>query len=280
MAEPTGRRVFLLSGGTGHTARYVLQAALKQFEGGVRVRSFPHSPEDNLEEIFRQAAAEDALVLWTLVGREARAAAHELGRRYNVRHVDVLGPLLDQMEAYLEEAPRGQPGLLHRADDSYFERIAAIEFTLAADDGRSPERMRTADVVIVGVSRTGKTPLSSYLAHRGYRVANQPIALELEHQPVLYELDPRRVFGLTIDPLVLQRIRRARVNTMRITTTTTYDDMGYILADLEAAEKLYRRAGWHVIDVTNRAIEESAASILQRLELSGLLDDFDRPTRP
>lgn len=272
MATPP-RRVFLVSGGTGHTARYVLQAALKQFEGGVRTRSFPHTPEDDLEDIFRQAAAEDALVLWTLVGREARDQALAHARQYKVRHVDALGPLLDQLELYLEEAPRGQAGLLHRADDSYFARIAAIEFTLAADDGRNSDRLRDADIVIVGVSRTGKTPLSTYLAHRGYRVGNQPLALELDPPRVLFDLDPRRVFGLLIDPAVLQRIRSARMRTMRVTSTSSYDEMGHILAELEEAEKLYRRGGWHVIDVTNRAIEESAASILQRLEEDGLLDE-------
>lgn len=271
------RRVFLVSGGTGHTARYVLQAALKQFEGGVRTRSFPHTPEDDLEQVFQQAAIEDALVLWTLVGKESREHAQELARRYGVRHVDVLGPLLDQLELYLEQSARGQPGLLYRADDAYFERIAAIEFTLAADDGRNPDRMRGADLVLVGVSRTGKTPLSSYLAHKGFRVANQPLALELEPPPTLFEIDPRRVFGLTIDPQVLQRIRRARMSAMRMTSTSSYDDMGYILAELDHAERLYRRAGWHVLDVTNRAIEESAASIQQRLEADGLLDDLGRP---
>ncbi len=271
MATP--RRVFLLSGGTGHTARYVLQAALKQFDAGARTRSFPNTKDDELEAVFRQAADEDALVLWTLVGREARTRALQLAHQYKVRHVDALGPLLDQLELYLEEAPRGQAGLLHRADDSYFARIAAIEFTLAADDGRNHERLREADIVIVGVSRTGKTPLSTYLAHRGYRVGNQPLALELEPPRTLLELDPRRVFGLLIDPAALQRIRMARMRTMRVTSSSSYDDMGHILAELEEAEKLYRRGGWHVIDVTNRAIEESASSIIQRLEDAGLLDD-------
>lgn len=278
--NPHGHRpVFLVSGGTGSTARSVLQAALRQFgDAGAYTRTFHSIREDDLEEIFQQAARDDALVVWTLVRQEARQRATDLSARYNVPSVDVLGPLLDNLEAFLEQTAAGEPGLLHRADDRYYARIAAIEFTLNADDGRNPHHLEKADIVLLGVSRTGKTPLSTYLAHRGFKVGNVPIVLDQPPPEALFRVDPRKVFALTIDPVVLQRIRSVRLQAMRMPTGTNYSDMGYILADLEHADKLYRSGRWPIIDVTNRAIEESAGLILRRMEEHGLLDARGDPT--
>lgn len=273
------RPVFLVSGGTGNTAHSVLQAALRQFgDAAAFTRTYSLVREEGLEEVFREAKEHDALVIWTLVGREARTTADRLALETGVRHVDVLGPLLDSLEGFLDEAPRGEPGLLHRADERYYQRIAAIEFTLAVDDGRKPHLLAEADVVLVGASRTGKTPLSTYLAHRGLKVANQPLVLEQPPPEQLFACDPRRVFALTIDPGTLQRIRTARLRTMKMPADTNYSDMGYILAELERAEKLYRSNRWPVIDVSNRAIEETASFILRRLEEDGLIDASGAPS--
>ncbi|MCB9665558.1 MAG: kinase/pyrophosphorylase [Alphaproteobacteria bacterium] len=277
--KPPRRPVFLVSGGTGNTARSVLQAALRQFgDAGAFTRTYSLVREEGLEDVFRDAQKADALVIWTLVGREARSTAEQYAKAYGVRHVDVLGPLLDSLEGFLDEAPRGEPGLLHRADERYYQRIAAIEFTLAVDDGRKPHLLAEADVVLVGVSRTGKTPLSTYLAHRGLRVANQPLVLEQEPPEQLYACDPRRIFALTIDPGTLQRIRTARLRAMKMPADTNYCDMGYILAELEHAERIYRGNRWPVIDVSNRAIEETASFILRRLEEDGLIDASGAPS--
>ncbi|MCB9680894.1 MAG: kinase/pyrophosphorylase [Alphaproteobacteria bacterium] len=267
------RPVFLVSGGTGSTARSVLQAALRQFAGaGAYTRTFHHLEDHQLDEVFREAARVDALVVWTLVGPSARERAAALATAHGVRHVDVLGPLLDRLEEFLEVAPHGIPGLLHRADEHYFARIAALEFTLAADDGRNPQNLSAADIILVGVSRTGKTPLSTYLAHKGFKVGNQPIVLDHPLPPRLHEVDQRRIFALDIDPHALQRIRTSRMHAINMPHGTNYCDMDYILAELEYAHKLYKGNRWPVIDVTSRAIEETAGLILRRLEEHGLIE--------
>lgn len=272
------RPVFLVSGGTGNTARSVLQAALRQF-GKVEAytRTFHHVGAGDLERVFREAQAVGALVIWTLVRPETRLRATALAVEMNLPHVDVLGPILDTLGHVLQQAPRGVPGLLHRADERYYSRIAAIEYTLHLDDGRNPHHLDDADVVILGVSRTGKTPLSTYLAHQGFKVANQPVVLDQPIPPEIFDLDQRRIFALTIDPESLQRIRRSRMRMMRMPEGTNYSDLGYILAELEYANKLYKGNRWPIIDVTTRAIEESAGVILSHLEDHGLLDADGRP---
>ena len=185
--------------------------------------------------------------------------------------------MLQQLESYLDVSAFGVPGLMHKPDANYFKRIEAIEFTVRAD-GKDPRMLRDADIILVGVSRTGKTPLSTFLAHQGYKVGNQPIVLDRPPPEQLFEADPHRVFALTIDPPTLQRIRRSRLQAMRMSEDTNYSDMGYILAELEYADRLYRGNGWPVIEVTNKAIEETSATILGILQSVGLLDTYEGST--
>jgi regulator of PEP synthase PpsR (kinase-PPPase family) len=277
--ERTRRPVFLVSGGTGDTGRAVLKAALRQFgDVTLAVRTFPQLEDHELEGVFEQAAEAEAIVVSTFVTPDSRRRAGQLARATSVPYVDVLGPLLDELSGFLEQTPSGVAGLLHRADERYYDRIAAIEYTLGVDDGRNPRRLSEADIVLVGVSRTGKTPLSTFLAHKGFRVANQPIVLDQPFPKELLDIDQRRIFALTIDPERLQRIRVARMTALRMRTETSYSDLNHILAELEYAEKLYRSHRWPVLDVTQRAIEETAGLILKRLEEYGLVDASGDPT--
>jgi regulator of PEP synthase PpsR (kinase-PPPase family) len=230
--------------------------------------------DDQLVAVFRVAARQGAFVVSTLVSDSARARALVLAAEHEVQYVDLIGPLLGEFRVFLEAEPVQVPGLLHQTDDSYFRRIEAVEFTVKADDGKEPRMLRQADIILVGVSRTSKTPLSTYLAHKGFKVGNVPIVLDRSLPTPLYEVDPQRVFALTIDPEALQSIRRSRLRAMGM-ARMNYDDMDYILAELEFAEQLYRsHRDWPVIDVTNKAVEETAAVIL------GILDDrgLTRPT--
>ena len=134
--------------------------------------------------------------------------------------------------------------------------------------------LRDAEIILCGVSRTSKTPLSTYLAHKGYKVANVPIVLDRPLPDALLDVDPERVFALTIDPEALQSIRRSRLRTMGMGRAVNYDDFDYILAELEFADRLFRsHREWPVIDVTNRAVEETAAHILSVLQERGLAHD-------
>jgi regulator of PEP synthase PpsR (kinase-PPPase family) len=263
--ERASRPIFILSDGTGDTADRVTRAALRQFEGtrvGVHVFSNV-TDRDQLERILRQAALTQAFVVTSLVSAEQRALAHELSKAFRILQVDVIGNLITALSGWFGEAPVSQPGLMHRADADYFRRIEAVEFTVKVDDGKEPRMLEKADIVLVGVSRTSKTPLSVFLAYKGYKVANVPLVLDRDPPTQLFAVDPRRVFALTIDPGSLGAIRKTRLQTMGMRNDTNYGQMDYILAELEQAEDLFRRnRQWTVINVTDKALEETAAAIL------------------
>lgn len=265
--------LLILSDGTGDTARKVLSAALRQFEdAGLELEVLPHvADEDALGRAFALSAQRGALVVTTLVRDEMRRAAATLALQHQVRHVDLLGPLLSELGAFLDRMPVGVPNLLHRTDERYYRRIDAIEFTVHADDGRDPNRLAEADLVLVGPSRSGKTPLSTFLAHRGLKVANQPLMIEVPAPDALFDVDPRRVVGLVLDAEHLRRIRRSRMAALQVRDSRRYDDRALVEAELELTTSLCRENGWRLVDVTNRAIEETAAIVLRHLEQDGIL---------
>ncbi len=257
--------IIVLSDGTGETAEKVVRAALQQFKGHlvhVRTQAQVTRP-DQVGAWFRVAARQQALVITTLVSETMREEARRCAAEHDVVHLDLISDLLKVLGTYLELEPVEVPGLLHTADETYFRRIEAVEFTIKADDGKDARMLGEAHIVLVGVSRTSKTPLSTYLAHKGFKVGNVPIVLDRPIPDQLFEVDPSRVFALTIEPEVLQEIRRARLRAMGMGRNVNYDDMNYILAELEYADALYRaNREWPVIDVTGKALEETAAILL------------------
>jgi len=266
--------ILILSDGTGETGEKMVRAALQQFRGHlVHVRTYAHiTRPEQLRSWFRMAGRQHAAVVTTLVNQDMRRYAAELSVEHEVAHLDLIEDLLTVLASYLEQQPEGVPGLLHQADETYFRRIDAVEFTVKADDGKEPRMLEKADIILVGVSRTSKTPLSTYLAHKGYKVANVPIVLEHPFPDQLDIADQRRVFALTIDPEALQAIRLARMRAMGMARRMNYSDMHYILAELEYADDLFRRhREWPVIDVTGKAVEETAATILGILHDRGLV---------
>lgn len=269
----TTRPVFIISDGTGDTADKVTRAALRQFDGArVTIQLFPTvTDRASLERILKQAALQGAFVVTSLVSADQRNFANELCKAWRLLQVDVLGTMISGLSGWLGQAPQSTPGLLHRADADYFRRIEAIEFAIKMDDGKDVRYLQAADIVLVGISRTSKTPLSVLLAYKGYKVANVPLVLDRPPPSQLWEIDQNRIFALTIDPQKLQDIRQQRLKTMRVVGSETYSDMDYILAELEEAEQLFRRnRQWPVINVTNKAVEETAASILALLYQRGL----------
>lgn len=268
--------MFIISDSTGDTATRVARAALRQFEDQhVPVQVFPNvSDRATLERILKQAAISGAFVVTSLVSADQRAIANELAKAYRILLVDVIGSLITSLSGWLGETPQLQPGLLHKTDADYFRRIEAVEFTVKLDDGKDPRLLHQADIVLTGVSRTSKTPLSVFLAYKGYKVANVPLVLNHEPPKELYAVDPRRVFALYIDPETLQQIRQQRLRTMKVHNASSYGDMDYILAELEYAEDMFKRnRQWRQINVTGRAVEETAGVILSHLEASGIVSD-------
>jgi len=278
--------IYIVSDCTGYSAARTVRAALNQFESSIQT----HCPatlliyrfvseKTKIQQIIQDAAKEDALVVFTLVDPELVAALRESCAYYEVKAVDLWSNLLDLMEQHLETMrsiiPMNHPSRKTKRalDADYFTRIEAVEFTRKMDDGNHPEKWKEADLLLLGVSRSGKTPLSIYLGQRGYKVANLPLIPNCPIPKELYEMDPSKVFCLIIDPKHLMKIRESRMGAMGVKDkgSSMYAELKGVVEELEFAQKLYKRNPmWPVLDVTCMGVEESAASILRILtERSG-----------
>ena len=260
------RAIYVISDSTGETGAKVIQAALLQFRHEqVSLRVFSNLRDKRaLALAIDRASAEGALVVYTLVRAEQRRLVTDRAAQYGVMAVDLMGPLMARIGSWLGETPVSQPGIMHRLDDEYFQRIEALEFTVKNDDGRLPSNLARADIVILGVSRTSKTPVSTILAMRGYKVANLPLVKEVPPPPEMDDLDPRRAFGLTISPRKLLDIRKTRLEHLGLASATDYTDLHQIQRELAWAREIFRsHPDWVILDVTNRAIEETASDILR-----------------
>jgi regulator of PEP synthase PpsR (kinase-PPPase family) len=264
--------VFVVSDATAETAERVLRAALMQFRGiKPDVRVFPMvRTQEELTEIMELAQERSALVLYTIVDHEVREFLSVSGERRDVPVVDVIGQLMSQLGTYLGISPAEEAGIPRLTPD-YFRRIEAVEFTVKHDDGQMTKDLEQADIVLVGISRTSKTPLSTYLAQKGKKVANVPVVLGLPLPRQLEEIDQDRVFGLTIDVASLIRIRRARLKALKMPADTDYASREHVIRELEYAREIFQsHDSWPVIDVSRKAIEETAAIIL------GIMDERRR----
>ncbi len=271
------RIIYVVSDSTGETAERVTRAALLQFpDRNVRLRIERRvRNREGLSKVLERARAQEAMVVFTLVRPELRRHFHELAAQFEVEYVDVIGAMIHQVGKYLEASPVNIPSAEMPLSQEYFRRVEAIEFAVKSDDGKEPRNLRKADLVLVGVSRTSKTPLSTYLAGRGLRVANVPLVLDVEPPQELYELPSYKVVGLTIGVEQLMDIRRQRLQQLGMPSDANYGLREHVKAELEYAHKLFKQnPDWMIVDVTNSAIEETATIILEtvkeREELRGL----------
>jgi regulator of PEP synthase PpsR (kinase-PPPase family) len=266
MGEESGHKhsVYVVSDATGATGRRVVEAALAQFSGAeVTVEQVPGVRDvEEVKQVVMRAARAGGTIVHTLVVPALRQEMLDAGRRHHVATIDLIGPLVARLSETLELSPMAKPGLLRQIDESYFERIGAIDFAVRHDDGRNPDDLSQADLVLVGVSRTSKTPISIFLAYRGWRVANVPIVANLEPPPALFQVDRRRVIALTIAISRLVKLRQARQYRMARGVSLQYANVEYIQQELDWAGLLLRRERWPVVDVTNKSIEECAAEII------------------
>ncbi len=262
----TSRSIFVVSDSTGETAERVVRAALLQFpDQKARVRLFTRVRDaEAVEQIAVKAKAEGAMIVWTLVRVELRERFHAIAREHQVEHVDVIGSVIHKVGTFLEAQPVNIPSADMPLSEEYFRRVEAIEFAVKSDDGKEPRNLRRADLVLTGVSRTSKTPLSTYLAGRALKVANVPLVLGVDPPPELSEVAPKRVIGLTIEVDLLMEIRRQRLTQLGMPGDASYGVREHVRAELEFAHEIFRKhPGWHIVDVTNRAIEETATIILE-----------------
>ncbi|BCJ86209.1 pyruvate, water dikinase regulatory protein [Effusibacillus dendaii] len=263
--------VYVVSDSVGETAEFVVRAAASQFDGGkveVRRISYVDDPEP-IREVIQAAKEANGFIAFTLVQPHLREfIIQEAGNR-NVYLVDIMGPMLEAFQNVLQMEPKRRPGLLHQLDDQYFRRVEAIEFAVKYDDGKDPRGLLRADLVLLGVSRTSKTPLSMYLAHKRLKCANVPLVPEVEPPEELFQISPKKIIGLTISPTELNLIRQERLKSLGLKAQANYANLDRILQELEYAEKLMRRIGCPVINVSNKAVEETASIVLDILKRGG-----------
>lgn len=257
--------VYVVSGGVGYCGEQLVRTVLAQFpEADVPIVTAPFvRRRDQLDEIIRQAAAAGGTVVHTLVSGSMRQALVERTEALGVSQIDLMGPLLTRLHETIQQEPLGLPSLYRQRHDSQLERIAAINYTLLHDDGLHPEGWSQADVLLLGVSRVGKTPTSIYLAVMGWKVANLPLVKDMRPPPELYQIDRRRVVGLTIglEELMAHRQWRQRQFGHQI-GGEEYTGARDISDELEFTDRLFRRGGFRVVDVTQKPVEAIAGEVV------------------
>ncbi|MCK4224064.1 MAG: kinase/pyrophosphorylase [candidate division Zixibacteria bacterium] len=253
--------IWVISDGSGSTAERVLQASLVQFgHEDVEVERIPDvRTSEQIRKIVNTAAKKKGLLAYTLVTPQLRKEIATRANECNIPTVDLLGPLLTTLTTFLAAPPESKPGLLGELDHYYFKRIDAVGFTVKHDDGRGLHDLRKADAVIIGVSRTSKTPLSMYLAYnKGFLVANIPIILGMDPPSELFRVDQKRIVGLTINPDLLVSLRQTRLAQLAH-VDINYGDEKHVIEELKYSHQIFRKnPKWSVINITGKAIEEMA----------------------
>lgn len=257
--------ILIVSGGAGTSGEQVVHTVLAQFpQSRTRVVTVPNVRfESQIDDVVERAQAAGATLVHTLVDERLRARLEALAAERGVAAVDLMGPLFERLAAALGQPPLGQPGLYRQLNKAYFDRVAAIEYSMAQDDGKRSENWAMAEIVLVGVSRVGKTPLSLYLSVLGWKVANVPVVVGLDLPEALFRLDPQRVIGLTVEPGQLLAFRQQRQQRLGVSGQSDYIDPEKVYEELQYALKLCRRSGFTVIDVTDRPIETSADEVIR-----------------
>ncbi|MDG0793232.1 kinase/pyrophosphorylase [Cohnella ginsengisoli] len=266
--EATSVTVYVVSDSAGDTGELAVRAAAAQFHPlKVQIRRAGFiQREAAIDAVLEAAQSESAVVLYTLVIDALRAYMASESARRGISAIDLLGPLIDQMEQRFGCQSRHEPGLNHVLDAGYFRKVEAVEFAVRYDDARDVTGVSKADIVLTGVSRTSKTPLSMVLAHRTYKVANVPLVPELTPPRELFLVPKTKIFGLTIRPDALNAIRVERLKALGLPNTASYATAERIQQELEYAHGIMKKLGCVIIDVSNKAVEETASLIMERLE--------------
>jgi regulator of PEP synthase PpsR (kinase-PPPase family) len=263
------RKIDVLSDSTGETAEKVVRAAMLQFpHSGAQIRLHTRvRTKEAARPVLERAARDGALVVFTVVSPELREYIHVASYELKVEALDLIGSLIGKLGTFLDRQPINMPSAMLPLSDEYFRRIEAVEFTVKSDDGKEPRNFKKADLVLVGVSRTSKTPLSTLLAQRGLKVANVPLVLGIATPPELEEASQDRIVGLTIGLDQLVEIRKARLQQLGMPVGSSYGLRDQVKEELDYGQQVFRaHPQWPVIDVTGRAIEETAVIILESLK--------------
>lgn len=256
--------VYVISDSIGETGELIAKASVRQFDtNDFAIKRFPYTNSvEQVKPLLEDAAKHKrALVVYTNVDEDTRAYMKQKERELNLHMVDVMGPPMDEIQSILGYEPMRQPGLIRRLDENYFKKVEAIEFAVQYDDGKDPRGVVKADIVLVGVSRTSKTPLSMYLANKLYKVANVPLVPEVPVPKEVYQKDKRRLFGLIANSEKLYTIREERLRALGLNSSAKYANVDRIKEEVDYSVQIMKDIGCTIIDVSNKAIEETAEII-------------------
>lgn len=256
--------IYAVSDSLGETAEQVAKAVMKQFDitdFDIKKVSFV-SDKEAIDHLIEKASKENSFIVFTLVVEELRDYLAQKAFEHNISAVDIITPVLLPLVKQLGLSPKYEPGLLRKLDEKYFKKVEAVEFAVKYDDGKDTRGILLADVVLIGVSRTSKTPLSMYLAHKNVKVANIPLVPEVSPPEELKLISSKKIIGLTLNVENLNKIRKERLKAMGLKDTANYAAMERIFAELEYANKVYKELKCKVIDTTDKAVEETASIIL------------------
>lgn len=257
--------IFILSGSMGASGEQLVRKVLAQFKGievPVKIVSRIHNVQQ-IEQVIMEASTSDGIIVNTMVNAELSRALMEMAEEDEVVVIDIVRSLLDELCERLGQRPIGKPGMYRQLHETYFKRVEAIEYTLAHDDGKNYDGWSNAEIVLIGVSRVGKTPISLYLSMMGWKVANIPMVKNIPPRPEIFQLDRRRVIGLTIDPSQLLHHRKHRERRIGTGSLSNYVDPTSLYEEIEAVRWLLKRNGFRVLDVTNKPIETSADEVVE-----------------
>jgi regulator of PEP synthase PpsR (kinase-PPPase family) len=256
--------IYVVSGGKGLAGNNMVQSLLVQYpNNNVPVIIVPNMTEEHqLITLVKKVKDENGLITHTMVNRHLRYFLNDLCREKGVRCIDYMGELADYLDETLNIPSLQYPGLYRETNQEYFDRIEAIEFTLNHDDGLNPIKLHKAEIILTGVSRSGKTPLSVYLAMYGWKVANIPLVHGIDPPKELFEVDPKRVFGLTISPGQLISHRMKRLMSINDTKNTNYVDERLVMQEIRNANFIFEKGGFTVLNVSNKPVETTANEIL------------------
>lgn len=262
--------IYVVSDSVGETAELMTKAAISQFNGSeIIIKRFPYVEETiHIDEVINLAKLENKVMLaYTLVKPDIREYLQIRAQKENINICDLIGPLMEKIEQVSGRTPLNEPGLVRKLDADYFKKVEAIEFAVKYDDGRDPQGILKADLVLVGVSRTSKTPLSQYLAHQSYKVANVPLVPEVDPPEELFMIPEEKIIGLQISCEKLTQIRRERLKSLGLNDQAIYANTDRIKEELNYFERIVKQLDCQVIDVTNKAVEETANLIINQLKL-------------
>ncbi|SNS91868.1 hypothetical protein SAMN05446037_102745 [Anaerovirgula multivorans] len=257
--------IYLVSDSIGETAEQVAKAAISQFVfENYEIRRYPFINEKSqITEMLEEAKQQRSIIVFTMVVKELKTFLAEESAKHNIPCIDIMSPIVEGLSGILQSTPKREPGLIRKLDEKYFRKVEAIEFAVKYDDGKDPRGLKKADIVLIGISRTSKTPLSMYLAHKNLKVANVPLVPEVAPPKELFEVPSKKIIGLTTNPMKLIEIRQERLKALGLKSEANYASIERILEELEYADDIMKRLSCPVIDVSSKAVEESASIILE-----------------